>query len=62
LKPLFIEVNSVDYDFVNFNFNGNTSNQHCLNIKNQNYLNLTKNSAIPPLNKLGGLLVSDRKL
>ena len=49
LKPLFVEVDSIDYDFSNFNFNRNTSNQH----NNNSYftfINISKlnNSEIYP--------------
>jgi len=63
LKPLFIEVDSIDYDFINFYFNRNASNQH----KKDSYfdfINVIKlnNSVIPSPNKLSGLLTSDKIL
>ena len=70
LKPLFIEVDSINYDFSNFNFNRNTSNQHHVYFKNQDYLNLSilpnssknskLNSAIPPTNEFMGILASNK--
>jgi len=60
LKSLFVKVNSIHHNFVNFNLNRNTSNQHHQDIKGSDYLNLSKlNSAIPPTDESMGLLASN---
>jgi len=58
LKTLFVEVDSIDYDFINFNFNRNTSNQH-KEVSYFNYINVLENSAIPPCLERQGLLASN---
>jgi len=58
LKPMLVEFNSPDNQIINFQFNRNASNQHHKEIKEQDYLNLTKLNnevvfLLPTINGLG---------
>ena len=61
LKPLLIEFDSLQDNLTNIQLNRNTSYQHCRNLSNSYYLNVSEglNSAIPPTNKFVGLLASN---
>ena len=55
LKPLFIELDSFQNNFINFQLNRNTSNQHCKDLSNSNYLNLSEGVS-PPTTEVMGIL------
>ena len=55
LKSLLIQVKSINYAIINFNFNRNTSNQHCKDSSNSDYLNVSEGS-IPPTSEEVGFL------
>ena len=54
LKSLFIEINSINYNFINFNFNRNASNQHCKDIGNSPFINFSHHSRVVIFNELNG--------
>ena len=55
LESFFVDFNSFNNNFINFNFNWDTSNQHLKKQKNINYLNVLE-VGIPPTNELVGIL------
>jgi len=48
LKPFFIQFNSFQNRFSNFQFYWNTSNQHCKKTTNSNYLNISEDGQFIP--------------
>ena len=55
LESFFVEFNSFQNNFINFNFNWDRPYQHCKDLRNSNYLNISENS-IPPKPKDLGIL------
>ena len=51
LKPLLIQLNSFQNRIINFQFYGNTPNQHCKDLRNSNYLNISED--VSPYNPEG---------